>query len=632
MAVSENDLVVGPLTPAAGVTTISLDFYFEQAAWLEVYKSGSETPLVLGTDYTVAGAGSSSGVVTLTTAANGTDAYSIYLAVPLKRSSDMQLRGEFKSEPFNIEMDRLWQALQGLDTQLSQTLRTGKTSTSVAALETYIAADRANKAIVFSADGGALAIGPTSDQIAAAQGYSESAAASAVLAAQYADGYALGARMQTQRIMQRLKNDDGDCNIVVFSDSTGDAATEWVRLIAGRLASAWPSFTVKYCLWDSALIPETYSATTETVQSGSGANTLTVWNCAVPGSVATHFAGARFTSAATQAQNPDLIILNYGHNGGSDAIQQVGYHNTLLDQCASRLPDVPVILTGQNPWLDGTGNTPAKVNALRALAARRGCGFIDIHAAFLQSGVSLASLMADNVHPNATGQALWADVVERVFVWQGGDASGQTTTGLDSYVIEAVHNFAEFAKWTLSGNAAVAKNTVYYETLGHSTKLSNTVGANGWIYVDLVGSQDVIAYRNKYVTFALRRRVDTAQGGTAGRVEINDGVGSTISSGGGVKSDGFAWHFVTHKMSGAATRVRVYVYASSAATAEELYLDRGILSLGTLPLDSPPMQLQTFMRGAILRVKRRRSCDRAQQCGREYRTRGSVHFDGFRRG
>lgn len=134
MAVSENDLIVGPLTPAAGVTTISLDFYFEQESWLEVYKSGSETPLVLGADYTVAGAGTTSGVVTLTTPANGTDAYSVYLVVPLQRSSDMQLRGEFKSEPFNIEMDRIWQALQGQRADRSRALVVSKTSIPVGPL------------------------------------------------------------------------------------------------------------------------------------------------------------------------------------------------------------------------------------------------------------------------------------------------------------------------------------------------------------------------------------------------------------------------------------------------------------------------------------------------------------------
>lgn len=159
MAVSENDLLVGPLTPAAGVTTISLDFYFEQASWLEVYKSGSETPLVLDTDYTVSGEGTSSGVVTLTTPANGTDSYSVYLVVPLQRSSDLQLRGEFKSGPFNVELDRMWQALQGIDTRLGRTFSLSKTSAIPAPLFSETPAARAGKALIFSSDGTGLDIG-----------------------------------------------------------------------------------------------------------------------------------------------------------------------------------------------------------------------------------------------------------------------------------------------------------------------------------------------------------------------------------------------------------------------------------------------------------------------------------------
>jgi hypothetical protein len=127
MAVLENDLVVGPLVPAAGVKTISLNFDGTgwDRSWLEVYKGSSQTPLVIDVDYTVAGAGTGSAVVTLVVPANGADKYSVYLATPLERSSDMQLRGEFKSEPFNIEMDRLWQRLQYHWTQMGRSLRVG---------------------------------------------------------------------------------------------------------------------------------------------------------------------------------------------------------------------------------------------------------------------------------------------------------------------------------------------------------------------------------------------------------------------------------------------------------------------------------------------------------------------------
>lgn len=153
MAVSANDLIVGPLTPALGVTTISLDFYFEQAAWLEVYKSGSETALILNTDYTVTGAGTGSGVVTLTEAADGVSAYTVYLVVPLQRSSDMQTRGGFQSEPFNIEMDRLWQALQFLSTQRLRSFRVGATDDAPAVFqpepETVMGFDASGETVLY---------------------------------------------------------------------------------------------------------------------------------------------------------------------------------------------------------------------------------------------------------------------------------------------------------------------------------------------------------------------------------------------------------------------------------------------------------------------------------------------------
>ena len=248
MAVSENDLVVGPITPAAGVTTISLDFYFEQAAWLEVYKPSSETPLVLDTDYTVSGAGTGSGVVTLAVEANGTDAYSIYLVVPLQRSSDMQLRGEFKSEPFNIEMDRIWQAMQGLRTDLNLTLKVGKTSTAPAALLTFSAASRQGKSIVFSDDGKSLDVGPTADEIASAQGYAETAQTAASLAAASAAeadvpfatvaamvAAALASGLLVSTLGYYAAGDGGGARYRI-ADSTTEAASFYETLSNGRVA------------------------------------------------------------------------------------------------------------------------------------------------------------------------------------------------------------------------------------------------------------------------------------------------------------------------------------------------------------------------------------------------------------
>ena len=127
MTVSIDDAKVGPVTPALGVTTISLDFDGTgwAAEWLEVNQTGHIAPLVLNVDFTVSTPGATNAVLTLTTPANGADQYVIYLVTPLERTSDMQLRGEFKSEPFNVEMDRIWQRLQYHWTMIGRKLGVG---------------------------------------------------------------------------------------------------------------------------------------------------------------------------------------------------------------------------------------------------------------------------------------------------------------------------------------------------------------------------------------------------------------------------------------------------------------------------------------------------------------------------
>jgi len=228
MAVSENDLVVGPLTPAAGVTTISLDFFFEQVSWLEVYKSGSEIPLVLNTDYTVAGAGTSSGVVTLTTAANGTDAYSIYLAVPLQRNSDMQLRGEFRSEPFNVEMDRLWQALQNLRTLATRSLSLSRTSVALPPLTFGAGDDTNDKSIVFSSDSTRLVLGPTTAEIGSAQAYAEAALDAAEAA--------FDAAVLTGLAFTNLAALEADTALTYSTGEVGTVATGDMVVVGGKYA------------------------------------------------------------------------------------------------------------------------------------------------------------------------------------------------------------------------------------------------------------------------------------------------------------------------------------------------------------------------------------------------------------
>jgi hypothetical protein len=169
MTVAENDLLVGPVTPANGVTLISIDYYFEDEADLEVYKSGSNTPLTITADYTVSeptAVNATDGSITLTTPANGTDRYSIYLKQPLQRSSDLQFRGDLRSPVLNVEFDRLWRAIQGINTALDRVFRFSQTSTVPDPLDAEAPADRADKIIGFSEDGTGLALIVTPAQLA----------------------------------------------------------------------------------------------------------------------------------------------------------------------------------------------------------------------------------------------------------------------------------------------------------------------------------------------------------------------------------------------------------------------------------------------------------------------------------
>lgn len=187
MSASENDMVAGPLTPANGVTVISLDFFFESNDQLQVFQGADPLPLTLGVDYTVTGAGSGSGVLTLTVPADGTDAYSVFYVPQIARTSDLPLRGDFQSAPVNAELDRITRALQFLRSQISRALRVSPTSPIVGPLFSQNEAARAGRAVIFDATGESLEIGPTAGDIAGAQANAAVATAAAAAAALDAD-------------------------------------------------------------------------------------------------------------------------------------------------------------------------------------------------------------------------------------------------------------------------------------------------------------------------------------------------------------------------------------------------------------------------------------------------------------
>lgn len=208
MAVSENDLVVGPVTPANGVSVISIDFFFEADELIEVFKTGNPLPLVQGVNYTLTGAGTNTGTVVLTVPANGTDQYAVFLMPILARSSDLQLRGEFKSDPFNDELDRVWQALQALNTKINRGMLVSETSVPVAPMIAETAASRIGRVPVFNATGLGLALGPDVSDIVGLEGVAQDAidAAAAADASAVAAAAAAAAAATFDPALYQLKD------------------------------------------------------------------------------------------------------------------------------------------------------------------------------------------------------------------------------------------------------------------------------------------------------------------------------------------------------------------------------------------------------------------------------------------
>lgn len=97
---------------ANGVTTVfAFDFYVNAAGDLVVQFDG--VTKTLNVDYTVTGTGSSSGgFITATSAPSNGVVVTIYRDTALERLDDFQTGGALPADTLNLQLDRLWQALQ----------------------------------------------------------------------------------------------------------------------------------------------------------------------------------------------------------------------------------------------------------------------------------------------------------------------------------------------------------------------------------------------------------------------------------------------------------------------------------------------------------------------------------------
>lgn len=403
------------------------------------------------------------------------------------------------------------------------------------------------------------------------------------------------------RFLGRLRANLGDVSWLVLGDSTGNETTEWVYLTAQILASRYPTYTVIYHLWDAsggAAYDTGTSATPVTLQTGTGSNTLHVWNCSVAGSACTYVRGSRW-AAAVLATNPDLVVINYGHNEGSLAggLTPETWRTqmaALTESVTEAFPLAELSLIMQNPRGDGTPDPERRALAYRDLAAQRGYGVIDVQAAFLAQPSLSALIQGDNLHPNSLGEQVWAAEVARVLTWSAEarprpQAPSLLTTPARNLLLNG--DFSQFASpptltsWS-NVNCSPSKDTRtgWVESAnGYTVRLQASSAAQTYITQDLAAGLLPVV-QGKYLTLTARVRVVSGQPTTAGRVQVVDSAGTFASTGSADLRDGWHWISATKKIDSAATFVRARIYADTGTSATaDISVASAHLVLGPLP-------------------------------------------------
>lgn len=206
------------------------------------------------------------------------------------------------------------------------------------------------------------------------------------------------------RAAREVLDRDDPLVVAALGDSTGNETWEWVYGWARLLAQTRPVAVLSWNEWseDGYIEPRVLPGSTT---GGMGAVTL----------YSGHQSGAPVGYVAEHADDllpepPDLVILNFGHNDTVAGVTE-GLEEALRAVRRVATDDVPVVVTLQQPQEDDAN---AEVRAaVRAFAVEQGLGVIDVAAAFEDSGSELEDLLADPVHPNEAGAALWTEAVAR---------------------------------------------------------------------------------------------------------------------------------------------------------------------------------------------------------------------------
>lgn len=398
-----------------------------------------------------------------------------------------------------------------------------------------------------------------------------------------------------------IEDNVGDVSILAIGDSTGNDSNECFFLFAQWLSVRYPSHKVSYRLWNDAA--NIYGSEI-VLGSGSGPNTIRVWNASVSATTTQYLMGAKF-AASIASTSPHLVMWNHGKNMAALATQIGGGLPVLrgefyggMEQVRLALPGVPHVAIRQAPNRDDN-SMQAVVEQLDVIAMQYGdLSRLDEYSAVMATGKN-PSLYIDNLHPSAAGSELKFGVI------RDGWISAREVPGFSvapAFLASNGTNLLANAKFddaaTYSGGTpvgfsnlnATATVDVAIADAGktQSLKLAGTT-AGAAIYLDKFG---ITAQKGGRITLAVRQYIDPS-GGAAnagmGRV-VQNVVGSpttsyTALSPGAQLTGGWRWIVIAGvDVNQAATNFRSLLYVdNNANVSSAVRYSRMILVDGDVP-------------------------------------------------
>lgn len=145
-------------TGNGSTTAFTVPFYFldnsHVTVYLTVIATGATTTLTLGTDYTLTGAGvSSGGTVTTTVAPTSAQKLSVLRNVPLTQLIHYVPNDPFPAATHEQALDQLTMEVQQANETLARSIKLSSTNTMTSTEFTVTAANRANKVLGFDSTG-----------------------------------------------------------------------------------------------------------------------------------------------------------------------------------------------------------------------------------------------------------------------------------------------------------------------------------------------------------------------------------------------------------------------------------------------------------------------------------------------